>query len=50
MSTSTVRNQLLENLKGSKEYREAFVAEHIKTTIPFQLRAIRKKQKWRRRH
>ena len=43
MNTSTVRDQLLTNLKESKEYREGFVAEHIKTTIPFQLRAIRKK-------
>ena len=43
---NTVRGQLLTNLKGSKEYREGFVAEHIKTTLPFQLRAIRKKLGW----
>lgn len=46
MNTSIVRDQLLANLKDGKEYREAFVAEHIKTTIPFQLRAIRKKLGW----
>lgn len=49
MNMNTVRSQLLANLKASKEYREGFVAEHIKTTIPFQLRAIRKKLGWTQR-
>ena len=43
MSTNSVSSQLLKNLKENKKYREAFVAEHIATTIPFQLRAMRKK-------
>jgi len=29
-----------------KEYRDSFVEEHIKTGIPFQIRALREKAKW----
>jgi len=39
------RNKLIEQLKN-KEYRDAFVSEHIDTGIPFQIRALRKKIPW----
>lgn len=36
---------LIKKLKN-KEYREAFVSEHIDTGIPFQIRALRNQRKW----
>jgi transcriptional regulator with XRE-family HTH domain len=40
-STSSVRDQLLESLKTSKEYRHAFVEEKIRTGLAAQIKAIR---------
>lgn len=39
------RNRILKDL-GNREYRNAFVAEHIKTGVPFQLHALREKEGW----
>ncbi|TDI92676.1 MAG: helix-turn-helix domain-containing protein [Caldithrix sp.] len=42
-------NRTLHRLKKAmkdKEYRDSFVEEHIKTGIPFQIRALREKAKW----
>lgn len=40
------RKEKLINLLKDKEYRDAFVEEHINTGIPFQIRALRKQRKW----
>jgi len=40
MNTYKRKQRLLKELRD-KEYRDAFVAEHIDTGIPFQIRAIR---------
>ncbi len=37
--------KLIDELKN-KEYRDAFVSEHIDTGIPFQIRALRDQRKW----
>ena len=37
------KKKLIADL-GNKEYREAFVAEHIYTGIPFQIKALRKQK------
>lgn len=39
------REKLLELLKD-KEYRDAFVSEHIDTGIPFQIKALREEREW----
>ena len=40
------RKEKLINLLKDKEYRDAFVEEHINTGLPFQIRALRKQRKW----
>ena len=45
MNTIERREKLKAKLKD-KNYRDAFVSEHIDTGIPFQIRAIRKQRKW----
>jgi transcriptional regulator with XRE-family HTH domain len=42
------REKLIAQLKD-KRYRDAFVAEHIATGIPFQIRALRKQKEWKQR-
>ncbi len=42
-STSSVRTQLIESLRTSKEYRHAFVDEKIRTGLAAQMRAMREK-------
>jgi transcriptional regulator with XRE-family HTH domain len=39
------RQRIIENLKN-KEYRDAFVTEHINTGVPFQIRALRDQREW----
>lgn len=47
MSVNTIeRKEKLISQLQEKEYRDAFVSEHIDTGIPFQIRAIRKKRGW----
>jgi transcriptional regulator with XRE-family HTH domain len=46
MITEDRRKRLVEKILGSKEYREAFVEEHIYTGIPFQVEALRNKKNW----
>jgi transcriptional regulator with XRE-family HTH domain len=41
MSIDSVKNDLLQNFRESKEYREAFVEESVYTTVAFQVAAIR---------
>ena len=46
MSTTTVRrNQMIDSLRD-KEYRDLFVAAHIRNEIAFQIRAIRESLGW----
>lgn len=47
-STSSVGDQILENFRGSKSYRHAFVEEKVRTGIALQIRAIREKQEMKR--
>lgn len=42
------KKNLIKQLKD-KEYRDAFVSEHIDTGIPFQIRALRKQRKWKQK-
>ena len=39
------KEKLIEELRN-KEYRDAFVSEHIDTGIPFQIRALREQRGW----
>lgn len=39
------RDKLIELLKN-KEYRDAFVSEHIDTGLPFQIKALREEREW----
>ncbi len=39
------KKYLIEKLKN-KEYRDAFVSEHIDTGIPFQIKTIREQREW----
>lgn len=43
MKSKNYKENLLTKLKN-KEYRDAFVSEHIDTGIPFQIRALRKQR------
>jgi transcriptional regulator with XRE-family HTH domain len=45
MSTTKRKNKLIRELKD-KEYRDAFVSEHINTGIPFQIRTLREQRGW----
>lgn len=38
--------KVIEDLKSSKEYRDAFVEEHINTGLPFQIHTLREQRKW----
>jgi transcriptional regulator with XRE-family HTH domain len=40
------KRRLIEKLRKSREYREAFVAEIIDTGVPFQIYALREKKGW----
>ena len=39
------RDKLINELKD-KEYRDAFVSEHIATGLPFQIKALREQREW----
>jgi len=39
-------NQKVKKAMSNKEYRDGFVEEHIRTGIPFQIRALREKEQW----
>ena len=41
--TSSVRDQLIQSLKTSKDYRDSFVEEKVRSGISSQIRAIREK-------
>ena len=43
MNTIKRRQKIIEDLKD-KEYRDAFVTEHINTGVPFQIRALREQK------
>ncbi len=45
MNTAKRKKNLIEKLRN-REYREAFVSEHIDTGIPFQIRALRNQREW----
>lgn len=45
---SRTLDRLREAMKD-KTYRDAFVEEHIRTGIPFQIRALREKAKWKQK-
>lgn len=45
-STNTIREQMLQGLETSKEYRHAFVEEAVRTRITAQIRAIREQRGW----
>ena len=45
MTTAELAPGLLDKLED-KEYRDAYVFEHICTGIPFQIRALRKQRGW----
>jgi transcriptional regulator with XRE-family HTH domain len=40
------KERLIASLRDSKEYRDAFVSEHIDTGLPFQIKALRDQRKW----
>src|SRR5258708_23987554 len=42
--TSSVKNEILENLKSSKEYRHAFVEEKVRTQLAIQTKTIREQR------
>jgi transcriptional regulator with XRE-family HTH domain len=42
------KEKLISELKD-KEYRDAFVSEHIATGIPFQIKALREQREWSQR-
>ncbi len=41
----TSKNKLIAKLKD-KEYRDAYAVEHVTTSLPFQIRALREKREW----
>lgn len=40
-------NDLVQQLINDKTFRDAFVYEHVKRVIPYQLRAMRKERNWK---
>ncbi|HEY0322440.1 MAG TPA: helix-turn-helix transcriptional regulator [Pyrinomonadaceae bacterium] len=40
-------NDLVQNLINDKTFRDAYVYEHVKRVIPYQLRAMRKERDWK---
>jgi transcriptional regulator with XRE-family HTH domain len=46
LSTGLTRLQQLARATDDKEYADAFVAAEVATGLPFQIRALRKAQKW----
>lgn len=40
----SILSKLWDKLKRSKKYRDAFVASHVKTGLPFQIKALRKER------
>jgi transcriptional regulator with XRE-family HTH domain len=46
--TSSVKSELLESFKSSKEYRHAFVEEKIRTQLAIQTKTIREQRKMSR--
>ena len=45
-STSSIREQVLDGFRASKEYRHAFVEESIRSHIAAQIRALQDEKKW----
>jgi ribosome-binding protein aMBF1 (putative translation factor) len=46
--TSSVKNDILENFKSSKEYRHAFVEEKVRTQLAIQTKTIREQREMSR--
>jgi transcriptional regulator with XRE-family HTH domain len=46
--TSSVKNEILENFKSSKEYRHAFVEEKVRTQLAIQTKTIREQREMSR--
>jgi transcriptional regulator with XRE-family HTH domain len=46
VSTDSARRELFEKFKESKEYRDAFIAEHIYTRLPLKIRGLREQRGW----
>jgi transcriptional regulator with XRE-family HTH domain len=46
MSTDSDRREIYEKFKESKEYRDAFVAEHIYSRLPLKIRELREQRGW----
>jgi transcriptional regulator with XRE-family HTH domain len=44
--TSSIKQQILNNLQASREYRRAFIEENIRTRITAQIHALRTKEEW----
>lgn len=45
-NTGSMREQVLDGLQSSKEYRHAFVEESIRTRITAQIKALRDAERW----
>ena len=45
-STNTTKEQMLQSLQSSKEYRHGFVEEAIRTRITAQIKTIRERRDW----
>jgi transcriptional regulator with XRE-family HTH domain len=45
-NTSSIKEQMLDGLQSSKEYRHAFVEESIRTRITAQIKALRDAREW----
>lgn len=45
-TSSTIRQQLVNSLASSKEYRHAFIDEMIRTRLTAQIKALRDQQGW----
>lgn len=46
MNTALIKRDLLESLKADTEYRHAWNAENVYTSVCFQLRALREQRDW----